>query len=105
MTLLVRGVPRLGECPPCKEPPLRKLGEQCSVTFPKPGVPLIDIWLQLIDNRWRRIDFVGNFTQDSPVHDCDGHGTHVAATAVGRNVGVAKEANVVAVRVLDCEVQ
>jgi len=34
----------------------------------------------------------------------DGHGTHVAATAVGRNVGVAKEANVVAVRVLDCEV-
>ncbi|KAK9904031.1 hypothetical protein WJX75_002945 [Coccomyxa subellipsoidea] len=49
------------------------------------------------------IDYVGNFTQDSPVHDCDGHGTHVAATAVGRNVGVAKEANVVAVRVLDCE--
>ncbi|BDA45556.1 probable aqualysin-1 at C-terminar half [Coccomyxa sp. Obi] len=49
------------------------------------------------------IDYVGNFTQDSPAHDCDGHGTHVAATAVGRNVGVAKEANVVAVRVLDCE--
>ncbi|EIE20313.1 subtilisin-like protein [Coccomyxa subellipsoidea C-169] len=49
------------------------------------------------------IDYVGNFTQDSPTHDCDGHGTHVAATAVGRNVGVAKEANVVAVRVLDCE--
>lgn len=48
---------------------------------------------------------MGNFTQDSPVHDCDGHGTHVAATAVGRNVGVAKEANVVAVRVLDCEVK
>lgn len=34
----------------------------------------------------------------------DGHGTHVASIAVGRNVGVAKEANVVAVRVLDCEV-
>lgn len=33
----------------------------------------------------------------------DGHGTHVASTAVGRNVGVAKEAHVVAVRVLDCE--
>jgi hypothetical protein len=27
----------------------------------------------------------------------------VASTAVGRNVGVAKEASVVAVRVLDCE--
>ena len=35
----------------------------------------------------------------------DGHGTHVASIAVGRNVGVAKEANVVAVRVLDCEVR
>jgi len=34
----------------------------------------------------------------------DGHGTHVASIAVGKNVGVAKEANVVAVRVLDCEV-
>ena len=39
-----------------------------------------------------------------PVHAGDGHGTHVASIAVGRNVGVAKEANVVAVRVLDCEV-
>ena len=34
----------------------------------------------------------------------DGHGTHVASIAVGRNGGVAKEANVVAVRVLDCQV-
>lgn len=29
-------------------------------------------------------------------------GTHVAATAIGRSVGVAKSANLVAVRVLDC---
>ena len=29
-------------------------------------------------------------------------GTHTAGIAVGRNVGVAKEANIVAVRVLDC---
>lgn len=34
--------------------------------------------------------------------DCDGHGTHVASTAAGRSVGVAKEASVVALRVLDC---
>jgi subtilisin family serine protease len=34
--------------------------------------------------------------------DCDGHGTHVASTAIGRRVGVAKKARVVAVRVLDC---
>ncbi|GAB4817850.1 hypothetical protein N2152v2_004896 [Parachlorella kessleri] len=44
-------------------------------------------------------DFVEN---DDIADDCDGHGTHVSATAVGLQVGVAKEANVVAVRILDC---
>eukprot|EP00803_Ostreobium_quekettii_P000830 evm.model.scf_222.2 EVM.evm.TU.scf_222.2 scf_222:11117-20588(-) len=34
--------------------------------------------------------------------DCNGHGTHVASTAVGRMVGIAKHAEVVGVRVLDC---
>lgn len=81
-----------------------------------------------------RVDLIGNLTDPSPGQDCahaahvfscitvpppdvqlaralcgegpagDGHGTHVASIAVGRNVGVAKEANVVAVRVLDCQV-
>ena len=44
-------------------------------------------------------DFVDN---DADASDCDGHGTHVAGTAVGRTVGIAKSAEVVAVRVLDC---
>ncbi len=35
--------------------------------------------------------------------DCDGHGTHVGASAVGRMVGVAKAATLVAVRVLACD--
>lgn len=35
--------------------------------------------------------------------DCQGHGTHVAATAVGATVGVAPGAAVVPVRVLDCQ--
>ncbi|GIG88733.1 hypothetical protein Pen02_36690 [Plantactinospora endophytica] len=35
--------------------------------------------------------------------DCDGHGTHVAGTAGGREYGVAKAVTLVAVRVLDCE--
>ena len=34
--------------------------------------------------------------------DCDGHGTHVAGLAAGSTVGVASQARVIAVRVLDC---
>ncbi|MFC4335277.1 S8 family peptidase [Salininema proteolyticum] len=39
----------------------------------------------------------GNGTED-----CNGHGTHVAGTTAGSTYGVAKEATVVPVRVLDC---
>lgn len=39
----------------------------------------------------------------SPVtFDCDGHGTHVAGLAAGSTVGVATQARLIAVRVLDC---
>ncbi|MFM7776366.1 MAG: S8 family serine peptidase, partial [Actinomycetota bacterium] len=34
--------------------------------------------------------------------DCHGHGTHVAGTAAGTKYGVAKFANIVSVRVLNC---
>jgi subtilisin family serine protease len=34
--------------------------------------------------------------------DCDGHGTHVAGTVGGSTYGVAKQVQLVAVRVLDC---
>ncbi|MFI0814268.1 S8 family peptidase [Streptomyces sp. NPDC021098] len=43
-----------------------------------------------------------DFVDDDPVaQDGNGHGTHVAATAAGTQYGVAKKADVVAVRVLD----
>ena len=42
-------------------------------------------------------DFVGN---DRTASDGNGHGTHVAGTIVGKTYGVAKQAKVVAVRVL-----
>ncbi|MEZ4415313.1 MAG: S8 family serine peptidase [Gemmatimonadota bacterium] len=47
----------------------------------------------------------GGFTainDGNGTNDCNGHGTHVASTAVGSTWGVAKNANAVAVRVLGC---
>ncbi len=44
-------------------------------------------------------DFVSN---DSDATDCNGHGTHVAGTIGGTTYGVAKNVDLVAVRVLDC---
>ncbi|MFD7787961.1 S8 family peptidase [Streptomyces nojiriensis] len=35
--------------------------------------------------------------------DCQGHGTHVAGTVAGQTYGVAKKADLVSVRVLDCD--
>jgi len=40
---------------------------------------------------------------DQDATDCNGHGTHVAGTVGGTEYGVAKETNLVGVRVLDCE--
>src|SRR5207249_449967 len=34
--------------------------------------------------------------------DCNGHGTHVSGTAAGATYGVAKQAALIAVRVLNC---
>ncbi|GAA1595967.1 S8 family peptidase [Actinoplanes couchii] len=45
-------------------------------------------------------DFVDS---DSNATDCNGHGTHVAGTVGGSTYGVAKEVQLVAVRVLDYE--
>lgn len=42
------------------------------------------------------------FPNAAPSHDCDGHGTHVAATVGGVNVGIAPGAKLHSIRVLDC---
>ncbi|MBB5803481.1 subtilisin family serine protease [Saccharothrix ecbatanensis] len=44
-------------------------------------------------------DFIDN---DSDASDCHGHGTHVAGTIGSRTYGIAKNVDLVAVRVLNC---
>ena len=44
-------------------------------------------------------DFIDD---DAAAQDCQGHGTHVAGTVAGKTYGIAKKAEIVAVRVLDC---
>lgn len=45
-------------------------------------------------------DFVDN---DNDVTDCNGHGTHVSGTIGSKTFGVAKNINLIGVRVLDCD--
>ncbi len=49
-----------------------------------------------------RASFAVNTNGDGRTDDCEGHGTHVAGTAGGTTYGVAKGANLFAVRVLNC---
>ena len=64
---------------------------------------IIDTGIQLTNG-----DFTGRVTtgedeiDGGPADDCNGHGTHVAGTVGGTTYGVAKQVNLVAVRVLDC---
>ncbi len=44
-------------------------------------------------------DYIDN---DNDASDCHGHGTHVAGTAAGKQVGVAPDARVFSLRVLSC---
>lgn len=45
---------------------------------------------------------VDEVTSGGTAADCNGHGTHVAGTVGGATYGIAKNAKLVAVRVLDC---
>jgi len=53
---------------------------------------------EFVDNN---IIWGGNFV-DTVDTDCNGHGTHVASIAAGKRYGAAKNANLIAVKVLGC---
>ena len=53
--------------------------------------------------RYGDYDAIDDFRNENQRgYDCHGHGTHCSGIATGRVSGVAKEANVYSVRVLDC---
>ena len=68
----------------------------------------VDIYVIDTGIRFSHNDFGGRATSGidlidgGSADDCNGHGTHVAGTAGGSSYGVAKQANLIAVRVFGC---
>ncbi|MFD7665698.1 S8 family peptidase [Streptomyces sp. NPDC059788] len=86
----------------------RSLPLDRSYTAPQPGGEGVTVYVLDTGVRTTHRDFGGRATSgwdfvggDADADDANGHGTHVAATAVGARYGVAKRARVVGVRVLN----
>ncbi len=69
----------------------------------------VDVYVIDTGIRVDQVDFAGrigsgfsSIADGRGVSDCNGHGTHVAGTSAGTIYGVAKAANVIPIRVLDC---
>ncbi|MFZ4278496.1 S8 family serine peptidase [Streptomyces rhizosphaericola] len=52
-----------------------------------------------------RASIGANFATDSYSQTCMNHGTHVAGTVAGKDYGIAKKAQIVSVRILNCQDQ
>lgn len=67
----------------------------------------VDIYILDSGINTSHTDFTGriqpgiSFISDTP-EDCNGHGTHVSGIAAGSTYGVAKRANIIPVKVLNC---
>ncbi len=66
---------------------------------------VVDTGIQLNhpDFAGRAVSGTDTIDNDANATDCNGHGTHVAGTIGGTDKGLAKQARLVAVRVLDCQ--
>ena len=65
-------------------------------------VYVIDTGIQLSHPEFTPAAVTGFDAFGGTAEDCNGHGTHVAGTIGGTQYGVAKDANLVSVKVLDC---
>ncbi|GAA1531031.1 S8 family peptidase [Nocardioides humi] len=66
---------------------------------------VVDTGIQLdhADFGGRAVSGTDTVDDDADASDCNGHGTHVAGTIGGTSKGLAKQARLIAVRVLDCK--
>lgn len=75
-------------------------------TYPNAGgdaeIFIIDTGIRITHDDFGGRAIWGVNTVDSNNTDCNGHGTHVAGIAGGTDHGVAKEAQLIAVKVIDC---